>query len=347
MEDFENIKQHVNILLVDDDLDYISVTAFFLKSKGYNVEIATSGIDALNRVKSGNIHIVLLDYYMPEMTGEDVVNKLREFNTEVIIILQTGFAGQQPPEETFTKLNIQNYHDKSDGVEKLLLDVMSAVRIFEQQNQMQLSKYRVSAVSKLIKGIAESLKTPIMSIGAGLEATKTLVEDLKSKETDNINKQIDKLYNNNKEYLLTIDKALSTVITQTQTENIETSLSAEEILNTFDLIILNEYMEKGVKFEKKIMFKSNSYIFGRVTDLIFIVCELLARTLEVEEKGKTVTLTIRENETAWYFSITSDSILKVERQYIDITKNILYRIDGIKMEEVANQFIIELKKPSN
>ena len=43
MEKYEDLKRHVNILLVDDDVDYIEVTAFFLKSKGYNVDIATSG----------------------------------------------------------------------------------------------------------------------------------------------------------------------------------------------------------------------------------------------------------------------------------------------------------------
>ena len=42
IENFEKLKQNVKILLVDDDLDYIQVTAFFLKSKGYNVDIATN-----------------------------------------------------------------------------------------------------------------------------------------------------------------------------------------------------------------------------------------------------------------------------------------------------------------
>ena len=65
MEDYEELKKYVNILLVDDDLDYIQVTAFFLKSKGYNVDVATSGVDAINKVSKGNVHIVLLDYYMP------------------------------------------------------------------------------------------------------------------------------------------------------------------------------------------------------------------------------------------------------------------------------------------
>ena len=50
MENYEELKKYVNILLVDDDLDYIQVTAFFLKSKGYNVDVATSGADAINKV---------------------------------------------------------------------------------------------------------------------------------------------------------------------------------------------------------------------------------------------------------------------------------------------------------
>ena len=60
MENYEELKKHVNILLVDDDLDYIQVTAFFLKTKRYNRDIATSGCDALNKVSNGNLNIILL-----------------------------------------------------------------------------------------------------------------------------------------------------------------------------------------------------------------------------------------------------------------------------------------------
>lgn len=344
MENFEELKKHINILLVDDDLDYISVTAFYLKSKGYNVDISTSGIDAINKVKEGNIHIVLLDYYMPELTGEDVVNKLREFNTEIIIILQTGFAGQQPPEETLTRLNIQNYHDKSDGVEKLILQVMSAVRIFEQQNQVQMSKYRISAVSKLIKGIAENLKSPILSIGAGMEATKTLLEDLADKNNKGALEKVNKLYKNNKEDLAAIDQALSTVITQINIDSGVESLIAKEIINTLDLILSNEFKHKGVILEQKISIKEDEYIYGKVTDLIFILCELINRLLEVSEKGDKIILTINENQTAWYFTIISNNISKVAKNYVYIAKNILCRIEGIGLEEVAGQYIIQFKK---
>lgn len=344
MENFEEIKKHVNILLVDDDLDYISVTSFFLKNKGYNIEIATSGVEAINKVKEGNTHIVLLDYYMPELTGEDVVKKLREFNTEIIIILQTGFAGQQPPEETLTRLDIQNYHDKSDGVEKLILQVMSAVRVFEQQNQVQMSKYRVSAVSKLIRGIAENLKSPILSIGAGMEATKVLIDDIKDKADSATVEKVNKLYKNNKEYLSSIDNALSTVITQINTDNDTESLTIKEIINSLDLILLSEFLKKDINFEKEILIDKGTYVYGRVSDLIFIICELINRILEVSTKKEFIYLKIEDTGHAWSFIIESKNIEKVPKKYIYIVKNIIYRMDSITLEEKEDKYIIELKK---
>ena len=344
MEKFEEIKKHVNILLVDDDLDYISVTAFFLKSKGYNVDVATSGIDAINKVKEGNIHIVLLDYYMPELTGEDVVNKLREFNTEIIIILQTGFAGQQPPEETLTRLNIQNYHDKSDGAEKLILQVMSAVRIFEQQNQVQMSKYRVSAVSKLIKGIAENLKSPLLSIGAGMEATQTLIKELEVSGNVKALEQVNKLHANNKMYLQSIDQAISTVITQIDSEDSLETLKINEIVNTLDLILLNDLKHRGITFEKKITVPEEAFVYGRVTDLVFVLFEMLNRIAEVSIKDDTITLSVSEKDNAWYFIISSNNIPKVAKNHVYIAKNLLCGIEQIGLEEVAGQYIIEMKK---
>ena len=54
------------------------------------------------------------------MTGEEVV-KVRNFNQHTQVILQTGYAGEHPPREMLKKLDIQGYHDKTDGPEKLLM----------------------------------------------------------------------------------------------------------------------------------------------------------------------------------------------------------------------------------
>ena len=344
MENYDELKKYVNVLLVDDDLDYIQVTAFFLKSKGYNVDVATSGADAINKVSKGDVHVVLLDYYMPELTGEDVVNKIREFNDRIIIILQTGFAGQQPPEETLKRLNIQNYHDKSDGVEKLLLQVMAAVRIFNQQNQIELSRYRINAIGKLVKGVAEELKAPLLSIGASMEATKTLVNSLKSHEGEEAYEKITEVYNNSKLQIERIDKICKTIINQSETGNKDVGITAGDIVGTLKLMVSNELKTKGITINEEISVKPDAYIYGRIDDVIFILCELIHKIIAISKSGDNIKLSFKENDNAWYLSLGSDNLQSIEKTNIFLIKSIISRIEGIGFEEVAGQYIIELKK---
>lgn len=344
MEKYEDIKRHVNILLVDDDVDYIEVTAFFLKSKGYNVDIATSGEEGIEKVKQGNIHIVLLDYYMPGLTGEDVINKVREFNKEIIIIMQTGFSGQQPPAETLQRLNIQNYHDKSDGADKLLLQVMSAVRIFNQQNEILLSRYRVNAIGKLIKGIAEDMKSPLMSISAGIEASNTLIEDSQDGIDRDTIRDLKKFYENNKTYLEKIDKVLSAIIFQTEDKSHDEYLTDKDIIERIDLILSNEIKTSGIIFEKEITLKPNTYIHGNVSDVIFIICELLKNIMEIANIGDNVKLLLKEDEGFWYMSIENANINKLDSSDVYLIRNIISGLDGVYMETVQDRIVIGIDK---
>jgi diguanylate cyclase (GGDEF)-like protein len=110
------------ILLVDDKEEYLSATASIISHEGHDVICAKNGEEALQIAKRENFDLILLDYYMPGgMTGEETVLKFREFNKDIQIILQTGYAGEYPPREMLKKLDIQGYHDKSDGPDKLLL----------------------------------------------------------------------------------------------------------------------------------------------------------------------------------------------------------------------------------
>ena len=109
------------ILLVDDNLEYRDATRFLLEHEGHIVLAAENGADALSIMKHEKVDLLLLDYYMPGMTGEEVVLALRQFNPTVQIILQTGYASEQPPRELLHRLDIQGYYDKSEGPEKLLL----------------------------------------------------------------------------------------------------------------------------------------------------------------------------------------------------------------------------------
>ena len=139
---YKELIKNIKILLADDDEDYLLMTESFLRQIGYNVDCVSDGKQAVEKLSSGDYQIALLDYFMPGLNGEQVIQEIRKENKEIIIILQTGFSGQKPPIETMQKLNIQNYFDKTEGIDRLNLELISAVKIFNQQNEIELTKYK-------------------------------------------------------------------------------------------------------------------------------------------------------------------------------------------------------------
>src|SRR6476660_10339717 len=109
------------VLLVDDNPDYLQATRLLLERDGHEVLTATNGTEALTLLPQHKVDLLLLDYFMPGMTGEQVVTEIRKFDPYVQVILQTGYASEQPPRELLRRLNIQGYYDKTEGPQQLLL----------------------------------------------------------------------------------------------------------------------------------------------------------------------------------------------------------------------------------
>ncbi len=109
------------ILLVDDQDEYLEANRLLLENEGHSVIVAHNGDEALAVLRKTPVDLVLLDFFMPGMTGEQVVENLRTFNLTVQVILQTGYASEKPARELLRRLDIQGFHDKSDGPEKFLM----------------------------------------------------------------------------------------------------------------------------------------------------------------------------------------------------------------------------------
>jgi CheY-like chemotaxis protein len=129
-----------NILVVDDDPGLVSTLEQLLKQDGHTVYKAPNGPEALRLCQQHDIHLMLLDYFMPGMTGEDVVRELRLLNHHTQIMLQTGYASDKPPRQMLRELDIQAYHDKSEGPEKLLVLVDAALKAYRHTRALQSSR---------------------------------------------------------------------------------------------------------------------------------------------------------------------------------------------------------------
>jgi len=105
-----------NILLVDDEPDFLDPIAFWLESKQYKVRTANNGEEALRLIKKKLPNIVLLDINMPVMDGIETLKHIRKdyetlpvimitAETERLPLLQDmGIAGFFPKEGTLEQL---------------------------------------------------------------------------------------------------------------------------------------------------------------------------------------------------------------------------------------------------
>ncbi|MEO5804482.1 MAG: response regulator [Verrucomicrobiota bacterium] len=66
------------ILVVDDERDVVELVGFNLRAAGYKVESAASGLECLNKARSGLPDLIILDLMLPELDGTDVCEILRK-----------------------------------------------------------------------------------------------------------------------------------------------------------------------------------------------------------------------------------------------------------------------------
>ena len=128
------------ILALDDDEVMTVTLQSYFQSSGYKVDIETDPTKAIEVVRESNYDILLLDFLMRPICGDEVVSAIREFNKDIYIILLTGHKSMAPPIKTIRDLDIQGYYEKSDRFDQLELLVESCVKSIRQMRTIR--KYR-------------------------------------------------------------------------------------------------------------------------------------------------------------------------------------------------------------
>ena len=98
------------ILVVDDDPFLLDIYIMKFKEEGFQVETATDGVVALEKIETARPDIVLLDVVMPIMDGFEVMKKIKENKTPRLykIIFLTNF-GQKEDVERGMELGADGY----------------------------------------------------------------------------------------------------------------------------------------------------------------------------------------------------------------------------------------------
>lgn len=84
-----------HILIVEDDWLTRKVLGDYLADKGYRISRAENGLEGLRALEQGDIDLVITDYAMPSMGGDELIIQIRKTNPHLPVILVSGFARQE------------------------------------------------------------------------------------------------------------------------------------------------------------------------------------------------------------------------------------------------------------
>ena len=130
-------QNRISILTLDDDPIITSTIQAYFQRSGYHVDVENNPYTAIERIRTGSYDILLLDFLMAPICGDQVVEEIRKFNKELFIILLTGHKSMAPPVKTIRQLDIQGYYEKNDRFDQLELLVESCVKSIKQMRTIK------------------------------------------------------------------------------------------------------------------------------------------------------------------------------------------------------------------
>lgn len=116
------------IAIIEDEVSINQLYEFKFKKEGYDVKTALNGKDGLSMVEKFRPNLILLDLLMPEMSGHEMLEKLRqtEWGKSVKVIILTNVSRQEAP-ESLDMLDISRYIVKAELTAGQVADVVKEV----------------------------------------------------------------------------------------------------------------------------------------------------------------------------------------------------------------------------
>ena len=155
-----NGERKYRIIGVDDESGILDSLTVLFDNSEYEFEGVLDPVEAIERVKMEHFDLMLLDFMMTPLHGDEVVEEIRKFNKELYILLLTGHKDMAPPLETIKRLDIQGYCEKSDKFDQLLLLVESGIKSGKHMDEIKRINEELSESNeKLEKAYLDMVQT--------------------------------------------------------------------------------------------------------------------------------------------------------------------------------------------
>ena len=129
-------KDKVSVLYVDDEENNLFSFKATFRLK-YKVFTAISGADAISILEKNEIHVIVTDQRIPNMSGVDILEKVLERFTDPIRILLTGYTDMNAVVDAINKGKIFHYLTKPWNEEELDKTIERAYDIYQEREKIK------------------------------------------------------------------------------------------------------------------------------------------------------------------------------------------------------------------
>lgn len=112
----------LNILWVDDEIDFLKPHILYLRQNGYSVNTANNGLDALHEISEKRYDIIFMDENMPGLSGVETISRIREINSEIPVVMVTKNESERIMKEA-TKSHVADYLVKPVSLTQIFVAV--------------------------------------------------------------------------------------------------------------------------------------------------------------------------------------------------------------------------------
>ncbi len=116
----------LNILVIDDDREICNRLSNFLSKNNYFVNTANTGEEGCNQVRSNTYDLILCDYKLPDISGVDLLKKLKILQSAAAIILVTGYSDIKIAVDAF-RSGANDYLTKPFFPDELLITIKKTI----------------------------------------------------------------------------------------------------------------------------------------------------------------------------------------------------------------------------
>ncbi|HLA51654.1 MAG TPA: sigma-54 dependent transcriptional regulator [Flavitalea sp.] len=138
-----------NILIIDDEKAIRKTLSEILSYEGYKIEEASDGEEGLRKFRDKTFDVVLCDIKMPRLDGIEFLDKVREYNPDIPVIMISGHGTIETAVEAVKK-GAYDYIAKPPDLNRLLITIRNAMDKTNLVAETRVLKRKVSKVEEMI-----------------------------------------------------------------------------------------------------------------------------------------------------------------------------------------------------